>query len=96
MLACSRCCCCRRSRWRRINLFVCDCRPRRAFALQKWYVDQYGPVSGADAMAAEIYARGPISCGVDASVIENYTGGIFKDTTGANNIDHIIVSVSLS
>lgn len=62
-------------------------------SFQKWYVDQYGPVSGADAMAAEIYARGPISCGVDASVIENYTGGIFKDTTGANNIDHIIAVV---
>jgi hypothetical protein len=34
-------------------------------------------------MAAEIFARGPISCGVDASVIENYTGGIFKDTVRA-------------
>lgn len=60
---------------------------------QSWYADQYNSISGADDMAAEIFARGPISCGVDASVIENYTGGIFKDTTGANNIDHIIALV---
>lgn len=34
-----------------------------------YMVDEYGPVSGAVAMQQEIYARGPISCGVDASVI---------------------------
>jgi len=50
---------------------------------QSWYADQYNSISGADDMAAEIFARGPISCGVDASVIENYTGGIFKDTVRA-------------
>jgi hypothetical protein len=51
---------------------------------QSWYADQYNSISGADDMAAEIFARGPISCGVDASVIENYTGGIFKDTVRAS------------
>lgn len=58
-----------------------------------WFADEFDSVSGADAMAAEIYARGPISCGVDASVIRNYSGGIFMDNTGANNIDHIIAIV---
>lgn len=39
------------------------------------YADQYNSVDGEAAMMAELFARGPISCGVDASVIENYTGG---------------------
>ena len=35
-------------------------------------------------MLAEIYARGPIACGVAVTPeFEQYTGGIFNDTTGA-------------
>lgn len=60
---------------------------------EKWYADQFNSISGPNDMAAEIFARGPISCGVDASVIESYTGGIFYDQSGANNIDHIIAVV---
>ena len=31
-------------------------------------------------MKTEIYTRGPISCGIDASAkFENYTGGIFSE-----------------
>ncbi|RYG54424.1 hypothetical protein EON66_07150 [archaeon] len=47
-------------------------------------------ISGEQAMMAEIFARGPISCGVDASPIETYKGGIFYDHTGADEINHII------
>lgn len=54
-------------------------------------VDEYGPVSGEQAMMAEIFARGPISCGIDAGPIESYTGGIFYTNTDPNpSIDHII------
>jgi hypothetical protein len=41
-------------------------------------------------MMAEIASRGPISCGIDAGPLANYTGGIIYDHTGANSIDHII------
>ena len=35
-------------------------------------------------MMAEIYARGPIACGVSVTKdFAAYSGGIFNDTTGA-------------
>jgi len=51
-------------------------------------ISEYGAVSGADNMAAEIMARGPIACGVDANPLLNYTGGIIS-TAGAG-VDHIV------
>jgi cathepsin X len=47
--------------------------------------------AGPDAMKAEIYARGPISCGIDATPgLEVYTGGIYKEYNKYPSINHII------
>ena len=51
-------------------------------------ISEYGSISGADAMAKEIYARGPISCGIDAAPILDYKGGISK--LRGNYVDHVI------
>jgi cathepsin X len=51
-------------------------------------VSEYGSISGADAMQKEIFARGPISCGIDASYILQYTGGIAADK--GDGVDHVI------
>lgn len=51
-------------------------------------VSEYGSISGPDAMAKEIYARGPISCGIDASAILKYTGGIASEA--GSEVDHVI------
>ena len=51
-------------------------------------ISEYGSISGADAMAKEIYARGPISCGIDAAPILKYKGGVAK--MPGSGVDHVI------
>jgi cathepsin X len=42
-------------------------------------------------MMNEIYARGPIACGMAVTQeFRNYSGGIFEDTTGKVEITHDI------
>jgi cathepsin X len=54
-------------------------------------VEKFGSVTGADKMKAEIAARGPIACGVDANdAFESYTGGIFVDSTNSSDLNHEI------
>ena len=64
----------------------------------KYGVDEYADIEGDNAadqesnMMMEIFHRGPISCGISVTndLVKNYTGGIYKDTTGAHVIDHDI------
>eukprot|EP01092_Planopodium_desertum_P004376 TRINITY_DN19074_c0_g4_i1.p1 TRINITY_DN19074_c0_g4~~TRINITY_DN19074_c0_g4_i1.p1 ORF type:complete len:309 (-),score=28.33 TRINITY_DN19074_c0_g4_i1:88-951(-) len=57
----------------------------------RYYVAEHGTISGEQAMMAEIFARGPIACGVSVTpAFDAYTGGIFNDTTGATDINHEI------
>jgi cathepsin X len=57
----------------------------------RYFVGDYGSVSGVDAMKAEIYARGPISCGIDATdAFEQYTGGIYSEDVWFDMINHVI------
>jgi len=51
-------------------------------------ISEYGSISGVAALQKEIFARGPIACGIDAGPILNYTGGIFKGQ--GEGIDHVI------
>jgi len=51
-------------------------------------ISEYGDIQGADNMAKEIYARGPIACGIDASKMLTYTGGIASQPS--DSIDHVV------
>lgn len=56
-----------------------------------WKVSQYGPVSGADKMKAEILARGPIACGIHVtSKFEAYTGGVYDEWNLFPIANHVI------
>ncbi len=52
-------------------------------------VAEYGMISGEDAIMAEIYARGPVSAGIDADGLRAYVGGIYTDTPDFE-INHIV------
>ena len=57
----------------------------------RWKIVEYGKVKGADQMKAEIYARGPIACGIDSfSKLMDYKGGILSQKTWWYYITHIV------
>jgi len=51
-------------------------------------IDDYGSISGVDAMQKEIYNRGPIACGIDAEPILDYTFGVADDR--GKMTDHVV------
>jgi cathepsin X len=55
---------------------------------KKYRVKEWGPVKGEHAMMSELVARGPIVCSIAVTdEFEAYQSGIFKDTTGAKDLD---------
>lgn len=65
------------------------CEPIKKFT--KYYVSEYGSVSGANRMKAEIFKRGPIGCGVHATdKFEAYSGGIYSENVWFPMINHEI------
>ena len=58
----------------------------------KYYVTEYGEISGADKMMKEIYARGPITCSMYASNEDflNYKGGIYRNSVPPGWTNHAV------
>lgn len=73
------------------NFWPGQCNPVPEGQYPTYWVGEYGSVHGADNMKAELYARGPIACGVDATQkLEEYTGGVFSQVQTFPIINHII------
>lgn len=58
----------------------------------KYFVAEYGSLSGEDEMMTEVYTRGPIACSVYAHspAFEGYTDGVIQDTTEYNSTTHVV------
>jgi len=71
-----------------------SCWPDHCFAIQnytRYYVKDYGQVSGRENMMSEIHFRGPIACTISATLkFElNYTGGVYAEKSNAE-MNHIV------
>jgi len=57
----------------------------------RYYAEEYGYVRGVENMKKEIWKRGPIGCGVDATEkFDKYLGGIFSQKLKHPSINHEI------
>jgi len=58
----------------------------------RFMVGDYGSIpSTVAAIQAEIYTRGPVSCGIDATAgLDKYTGGIYSEYNPNAGINHVI------
>eukprot|EP01114_Cavostelium_apophysatum_P012902 TRINITY_DN3004_c0_g1_i1.p1 TRINITY_DN3004_c0_g1~~TRINITY_DN3004_c0_g1_i1.p1 ORF type:complete len:299 (+),score=64.20 TRINITY_DN3004_c0_g1_i1:49-945(+) len=61
----------------------------------KFMVGDYASIAGVQQMQAEIYARGPISCGIEATAgLDAYQGGyVYSEYDPDPSINHIIAVV---
>ena len=57
-------------------------------------IAEYGEVSGEKEIMAEVYARGPVAAGIDANLLDEYTGGILDQPADYEyEINHIVAIV---
>lgn len=70
----------------------------RAVDHRKYYVSDYFSLSGVDAMKAELYVRGSISCGIQATdAFDRYDGTyIYSEDVGVPELNHEISVVGWS
>jgi len=77
--------------------FTCEpsgeCAPVPADEYKRLIVSEYGNIRGRAAMKAEIYARGPITCGIYATdALDAYKGGVYAEQhrNAPAKINHVV------
>lgn len=71
---------------------VCDDKQCTSPESRKWYAKEYGTILGKTKMQKEIYARGPISCGIDSTdkIYEEYKNGIWSEKKFETALNHYV------
>jgi len=72
-----------------------SCTPDNCYAITNytvWKVGDYGSVNGEQNIMTEVYARGPVSCGIEATAgLDAYKGGyVYKEYDPNPQINHIV------
>ena len=66
--------------------------PENCFTItqhETYFVSEYGHVKGVEKMKAEIYERGPISCGIKTTKgFKNYTEGVYSEYLWSTKANH--------
>eukprot|EP00775_Hariotina_reticulata_P011682 gene11682-11825_t len=78
---------------RKHQCFTCDpegiCEALTEY--KRLVVSEHGNIKGRHQMKAEIFARGPISCGIDATdALDKYKGGIYAEKRRHIGINHVV------
>jgi len=70
-----------------------ECAPIATYT--KYMIGDFGSIAGVQSMQAEIMARGPISCGIQATPgLETYSGGyVYSEFDPTPEINHIVAIV---
>lgn len=73
--------------------FLLQCSAVPPTQYKRLVVSEYGNVAGRAAMKAEIFARGPISCGIFATdALDEYRGGVYAEhhLRPEQRINHVV------
>ena len=66
------------------------CAPVPAAAYPVLGVAAWGHVAGEAAIMQQVAGAGPVACALASDPLDNYTGGVLHDRTGAHAVNHIV------
>lgn len=79
---------------RTCSTFNAACSPITAFPNAS--IAEFARVTGHEAMAVEVFARGPVACSVNADPLLHYTGGVLDLPRASRTVNHVVSIVGFA